>query len=130
MNNIEHHGRLLMSVDSFDISQTSKLSMVISLIAFLFRTIAIMFIFFKLFVFGEPSWRPDSNSAANFRFYKKQGNLAILKVCALLSLKAASFNVKCNVYFLINRASMLKEVKSWFDVLRYLDDLCQHLDLI
>jgi hypothetical protein len=44
------------------------------------RTIAVFFIFLKLFVFGEPSLQPDSKIAAKYWAFKRRADLTLEKV--------------------------------------------------
>ena len=77
----EHNnGRLLLAEDSFDMPQQSKFSYFTYLLCLICRLFAILFIFLKLFVFGEPSLRPDSKIAAKYWAFRRQADFTLQKV--------------------------------------------------
>ena len=76
----EHHGRLLLSEDQLNMAQSTKWSVVTFVLGLFFRTLAILFIFLKLFVFGEPSLQPDSKIAAKYWAFKRRADLTLEKV--------------------------------------------------
>ncbi len=77
-----HHGRLLMSQEPLNSPQPSKWTFLTFVVCLFFRTLAILFIFLKLFVFGEPSLQPDSKIAAKYWAFKQRADLTLEKVRA------------------------------------------------
>ncbi len=63
--------------------QPSKWSLMTFVVCLFFRTFAILFIFLKLFVFGEPSFQPDSKIAATYWAFKRKADLTLEKVRVL-----------------------------------------------
>ena len=75
----EHHGRFLMASDPLD-PQPSKWRFATFVIGLFFRISAIVLIFLKLFVFGEPSLQPDSKMATMYWAFKRKADLTQEKV--------------------------------------------------
>ena len=79
-----NHGRTLMADGPLDTPQAmlfSKWSFITFIFGPLFRLCTILFIFTKLFVFGEPFLQPDSKIAAKYWRFKRQADLTLEKVC-------------------------------------------------
>ena len=77
-------GRLLLSDGSLEnqlLSPSPRAWFLFNLLGWFSRLLVIGFIFLKLFVFGEPSLRPESGVAAKFWAFKRQADLATKRVC-------------------------------------------------
>ena len=83
-----NHGRLLMSEDPLTPPQPQpKWLLTTFVLGLFFRTFAILFIFLKLFVYGEPSLQPDSKIAAKYWAFKRRADLTLEKVPVLPSIQ-------------------------------------------
>lgn len=76
----EHHGRFLMAEGPLDMPQPSKWWFTTFVLGLFFRTLAVLLIFLKVFVFGEPSLQPDSKMATKYWAFKQKADLTREKV--------------------------------------------------
>ena len=101
----EHHGRFLMAADPLDpldpLAQPSKWWFATFVIGLFFRISAIVLIFLKLFVFGEPSLQPDSKMATKYWAFKRKADLTQEKVGVSLVTKQCPI-IKIILYIAVN----------------------------